>query len=70
MAMKQVLQNLPNGQIKIEDVPAPIIGPNSVLIQTQKSLISAGTERMLVEFWQGFASGQSKIAARQGQACP
>lgn len=48
--MKQILQHLRNGQIKVEDVPSPIIGPNSVLIQTRRSLISAGTERMLVEF--------------------
>jgi predicted dehydrogenase/threonine dehydrogenase-like Zn-dependent dehydrogenase len=48
--MKQVVQNLRNGQIKVEDVPTPIVGPNAVLIQTRRTLISAGTERMLVEF--------------------
>jgi predicted dehydrogenase/NADPH:quinone reductase-like Zn-dependent oxidoreductase len=48
--MKQVLQNLRNGQTLVEDVPAPGLGRNSVLIQTRRSLISAGTERMLVEF--------------------
>ena len=32
------------------DVPAPLASPGQVLIQTRASLISAGTERMLVEF--------------------
>ena len=40
--MKQVLQNLRTGQTLAEEVPAPAPGPNSVLIQTRASLISAG----------------------------
>ena len=34
----------------MEDVPAPLAGPGQVLIKTSKSLVSLGTERMLVEF--------------------
>ena len=48
--MKQVLQNLRSGETKVADVPAPGLGRNQVLIQTRATLISAGTERMLVEF--------------------
>ncbi|MCK4624951.1 MAG: bi-domain-containing oxidoreductase, partial [Phycisphaerae bacterium] len=48
--MKQVLQNLRSGQTAVEEVPSPGFGGGSVLIQTRASLISAGTERMLVEF--------------------
>ena len=48
--MKQVLQNLRSGETCVTDVPAPGLGRNQVLIQTRASLISAGTERMLVEF--------------------
>jgi len=48
--MKQVLQNLRSGETTVADVPAPGLGRHSVLIQTRASLISAGTERMLVEF--------------------
>lgn len=48
--MKKILQNLRTGQTTVEDVPSPGLGRNSVLIQTCASLISAGTERMLVEF--------------------
>ncbi len=48
--MKQVLQNLRNGKISIEDVPTPQVQSGSALIQNAFSLVSAGTERMVVEF--------------------
>jgi len=40
--MKQVLLN--NGQIVVEDLPAPVIKSGEVLVQTAFSFISAGTE--------------------------
>ncbi len=48
--MKQVLQNLRSGEMEVAEVPAPHPGPGEVLIATRTSLISPGTERMLVEF--------------------
>ncbi|MFH1738572.1 MAG: hypothetical protein ABIH23_06155, partial [bacterium] len=48
--MKQVLQHLQTGEMEIATVPCPQVGSGQVLIQTRASLISAGTERMLVEF--------------------
>jgi predicted dehydrogenase/threonine dehydrogenase-like Zn-dependent dehydrogenase len=48
--MKQLIQNLKNGETKLEEVPAPQVKRGSVLIQTHRSLVSLGTERMLVEF--------------------
>ncbi len=48
--MKQILQSLRNGQTEVANVPAPAVGPGQVLIRTHRSLISAGTERMIVEF--------------------
>jgi len=48
--MKQILQNLRSGETTVADVPAPGLGRNDVLVRTRSSLISAGTERMLVEF--------------------
>jgi predicted dehydrogenase/threonine dehydrogenase-like Zn-dependent dehydrogenase len=48
--MKQIIQDLKNGNTILEDVPAPIARTGHVLIQTTCSLISLGTERMLVEF--------------------
>lgn len=51
--MKQVLQSLRDGSTEVADVPAPLAGPGQVLIRTERSLVSAGTERMLVEFGKG-----------------
>ncbi len=48
--MRQVLQSLRTGDIEVADVPAPHPRPGHLLIQTRASLVSAGTERMLVEF--------------------
>ena len=48
--MKQILQDLKNGNTLIEDVPIPQMRPESYLIRTHRTLISAGTERMLLEF--------------------
>ena len=48
--MKQALQSLSTGTISLTDVPAPLVRPKSVLIATRCSLVSAGTERMLLEF--------------------
>jgi len=51
--MKQVLQNLRTGQITVEEVPCPQPGKHHLLIKTLASLISAGTERQLIEFGKG-----------------
>jgi len=51
--MRQILQNLRSGETQLAEVPCPAARPGTLLIQTEASLISAGTERMLVEFGQG-----------------
>ncbi len=48
--MKQLLQNLSNGDTMVIDVPIPQVQNGMALVRTQASLVSAGTERMLVEF--------------------
>lgn len=48
--MKQIIQDLNKGDTILEEVPAPIVKSGQVLIQTSRSLVSLGTERMLVEF--------------------
>lgn len=48
--MKQILQDMANGGTYIAEGPAPLADLGSVVIHTRISLISAGTERMLVDF--------------------
>ena len=48
--MKQILQNLSTGQSELVEAPAPQAHMGSLLIDTTLSLISSGTERMLVDF--------------------
>ena len=48
--MRQVFQHLQSGALLVESLPTPVAKPGHVLIQTECSLISAGTERMLVGF--------------------
>lgn len=48
--MKQLLQNLRTGDTSVVEVPIPTPQTGQLLVQTAASLVSAGTERMLVEF--------------------
>lgn len=48
--MKQILQNLKTGATELVNLPIPSAKPGQLLITTTHSLVSAGTERMLVEF--------------------
>ncbi|VFN00637.1 MAG: Predicted dehydrogenase, partial [Candidatus Kentron sp. G] len=48
--MKQILQHLENGRTELAEVPCPGPAPGSLLIRTSRSLVSSGTERMLVDF--------------------
>jgi predicted dehydrogenase/threonine dehydrogenase-like Zn-dependent dehydrogenase len=48
--MKQLLQNLRSGETTVNEVPIPAPQPGEALVCTAASLISAGTERTLVEF--------------------
>ena len=48
--MKQILQNLKDGSTEVANVPSPRAGRGQLLIRTTRTLVSAGTERMLVDF--------------------
>ncbi len=48
--MKQILQNLSNGETLLVDVPCPKNIKSNILIATTATVISAGTERMLIDF--------------------
>lgn len=51
--MKQILQNMSTGATEIAEVPCPGAAPGHLLVRTTRSLISSGTERMLVDFGKG-----------------
>jgi predicted dehydrogenase len=48
--MKQLVQNLRTGMSEVLEVPAPRPGPNDIVVRNSASVISAGTERMVLEF--------------------
>jgi predicted dehydrogenase/threonine dehydrogenase-like Zn-dependent dehydrogenase len=64
--MQQLLQSLANGRIVLEEIPVPAPASGAILIRTARSLISSGTERMLVEFGRG--SWISKIQQQPEKA--
>jgi len=47
--MKQVIQSYRTGELKVANVPAPGVGPGSVLVLTAASLVSYGTEKMVMD---------------------
>ncbi len=51
--MKQILQNLKDGSTEIAEIPVPQVSRGGLLIRTSRTLVSAGTERMLVDFGKG-----------------
>jgi predicted dehydrogenase/threonine dehydrogenase-like Zn-dependent dehydrogenase len=59
--MKQIIQSFKTGATLLAEVPAPQVARGKVLIQTSRSLVSLGTERMLVEF------GKSNLISKARQ---
>ncbi|MEY3421028.1 MAG: hypothetical protein RIR48_1317 [Bacteroidota bacterium] len=59
--MKQIIQDLRKGHTLLEDIPVPMVKKGTVLIKTHRSLVSLGTEKMLVEF------GKSNIIEKARQ---
>ena len=51
--MRQIIQSLNDGKTTLIHVPLPINNSRSVLIQTSHTLVSLGTEKMLVDFGKG-----------------
>ncbi len=63
--MKQVAQNFRTGELNVLDVPAPALRPGGVLVAVGASLVSVGTEKMVVNLAQ--ASLLSKARQRPDQ---
>ena len=47
--MKQVLQNIKDGELSLTECPAPMVQRGQLLIANEASLISAGTEKMVMD---------------------
>ena len=50
--MKQLTQNFKTGKTKLIETPTPRVSKGKVLIKSHRSLVSLGTEKMLVSFGQ------------------
>jgi len=48
--MQQVLLNIGTGETELIEAPVPLLQGGQVLIRTRRTLISAGTERLLIDF--------------------
>lgn len=58
--MKQVIQNFRSGVLKVDEVPETICRRGGVLVRNVASLISAGTEKMAIDFAQKSLAGKAK----------
>src|SRR5215207_754866 len=58
--MKQLLQNVKTGKSTVEDVPVPTPREGQALVKIEASLVSAGTERMVVEFAEKSLVGKAR----------
>jgi len=58
--MKQLLQNIKTGKSIVEDVPVPTPHEGQALVKVEASLVSAGTERMVVEFAEKSLVGKAR----------
>jgi polar amino acid transport system substrate-binding protein len=58
--MKQIVQNFRTGELSVEELPQPVLKAGGLLIRTAYSLISAGTERMVVETAQSSLVGKAR----------
>src|SRR5512134_2830336 len=58
--MKQLLQNIKTGKSTVEEVPIPTPREGQALVKVEASLVSAGTERMVVEFAEKSLVGKAR----------
>ncbi|MBW1990742.1 MAG: bi-domain-containing oxidoreductase [Deltaproteobacteria bacterium] len=58
--MKQVIQSYKNGRIFLAEVPEPALKPGGLLVRTVASLISPGTEKLMLEMGRKSLLGKAR----------
>lgn len=58
--VRQVVQHLRSGVVEVLELPSGAPGPREVLVRTSRSLLSAGTERTLLEFGRAGLIGKAR----------
>ena len=58
--MLQVVQNVRNGQLELREVPPPALLPGGLLVRTAASIISPGTEKMVLELGKKSLLGKAR----------
>ncbi len=58
--MKQIVQDARKGTINVIDIPIPAVTENTILVKTHYSLISAGTEKLMLEFGRKSLVGKAR----------
>ncbi len=58
--MKAIVQSYRGGEPEVREVPAPALQPGGILVQSTASLISAGTERLMVGLAQKSLAGKAR----------
>ncbi len=58
--MQQIMQNYKGEDLRVEDVPQPVLKSGGVLVKTHKSLISAGTEKSMINLAQSSLISKAK----------
>src|SRR5690606_35852022 len=57
--MLQIIQSYRTGEMELAEVPVPVCDDNGVLVRTAVSLVSAGTEKMLVDLAKKSLAGKA-----------
>ena len=58
--MKQIIQSYKTGKMYLEEVPIPGCGNNGILVKTKSSLVSAGTEKLMIDLAKKSLLGKAK----------
>jgi predicted dehydrogenase/threonine dehydrogenase-like Zn-dependent dehydrogenase len=58
--MKQIIQSYKNGKIDLAEVPEPAVKAGGLLVRTAASLISPGTEKLMIEMGRKSLMGKAR----------